>query len=254
VLQQVLGLGVDVELACLGEVEGRHLGDVLVLALALLLLQLEGNAADGAALDALHQVGGVAGNLVSETSISLQLPKGPALQGMVGNQKGRTHLVAQALRGDDGDLIAQPLVGLEVERQLGVVPLNDDLGGLLDGLGANATHLDGLLVLAVAELMFRDGGFRQEGIAGLAGSELFGGAALQLWGGALGHAKNGNRVAGRDRKVWQNCGSRVSLREKKWGLSLKKQAIALAPKRSKIAAVKSDVLFYRLNIVQQSSR
>jgi hypothetical protein len=37
-------------------------------------------------------------------------------------------------------LIANPLVGLEVERQLGVVPLNDDLGGLLDGLGANATH------------------------------------------------------------------------------------------------------------------
>lgn len=32
------------------------------------------------------------------------------------------------------------LVGLEVEGELGVVPLDDDLGGLLDGLGANATH------------------------------------------------------------------------------------------------------------------
>jgi hypothetical protein len=37
-------------------------------------------------------------------------------------------------------LIANPLVGLKVERQLGVVSLNDDLGGLLDGLCTNATH------------------------------------------------------------------------------------------------------------------
>ena len=37
-------------------------------------------------------------------------------------------------------LIADPLVGLEVERELGVVTLNDDLGGLLDGLCADATH------------------------------------------------------------------------------------------------------------------
>lgn len=65
-LEQVLGLLVHVELAALGvlgEVEGGDLGDVLILALALLLLQLEGDAADGAALDALHQMGGVAGNL-----------------------------------------------------------------------------------------------------------------------------------------------------------------------------------------------
>lgn len=32
------------------------------------------------------------------------------------------------------------LVGLEVEGELRIVPLNDDLGGLLDSLGANATH------------------------------------------------------------------------------------------------------------------
>jgi len=38
-------------------------------------------------------------------------------------------------------LIANPLVGLEVERQLGVVALNDDLGGLLDRLCSNATHV-----------------------------------------------------------------------------------------------------------------
>lgn len=44
------------------------------------------------------------------------------------------NLVAKTLGGNDGDFIAKTLVGLEVERQLGVVTLNDDLGGLLDGL------------------------------------------------------------------------------------------------------------------------
>jgi len=106
--EQVLGLLVDVEhtaLAVLGKVQRRDLGDVLVLALTLLFLQLEGDTTDGTALDTLHQVGGVAGDLV-----------------------------AQALRGDDGDFITDPLVGLEVESELGVVSLDDDLGGLLDGL------------------------------------------------------------------------------------------------------------------------
>ena len=66
VLQQVLGLDIDVELAALGvlgEVEGGDLGDVLILALTLLLLELEGDTADGSSLDTLDQVGGVAGNL-----------------------------------------------------------------------------------------------------------------------------------------------------------------------------------------------
>lgn len=45
-----------------------------------------------------------------------------------------TDLVAQALRGDNRDLIAETLVGLEVERQLGVVTLDHNLGGPLDGL------------------------------------------------------------------------------------------------------------------------
>ena len=65
-LEEVLGLLVDVEhaaLAVLGEVESRDLGDVLVLALTLLLLKLEGDTADGTTLNALHQVSGVAGNL-----------------------------------------------------------------------------------------------------------------------------------------------------------------------------------------------
>jgi len=114
VLEQVLGLSIDIELAALrvlSEVQGRNLGDVLILALTLLLLELEGDTTDGSTLDALHEMGGVAGNLV-----------------------------AQALGGDDSDLIADSLVGLEVESELGVVPLNDDLGGLLYGLGADSSH------------------------------------------------------------------------------------------------------------------
>jgi len=63
------------------------------------------------------------------------------------------YLVAQALGGNDGNLIADALVGLEVESQLGVVTLNDDLGGLLDSLGTNATHFCGMCVLAEEEVV-----------------------------------------------------------------------------------------------------
>ena len=65
VLEQGLGVGVDVELAGLGlgDIQSRDLGDVLVLALTLLLLELEGDTADGATLDTLHQVGGVTSDL-----------------------------------------------------------------------------------------------------------------------------------------------------------------------------------------------
>jgi hypothetical protein len=45
-----------------------------------------------------------------------------------------SHLVAKTLGGNDGDLIADALVGLEVEGQLGVVTLDDDLSGALDCL------------------------------------------------------------------------------------------------------------------------
>jgi len=43
-------------------------------------------------------------------------------------------LVPKTLRRDYSDLIADALVGLEVEGEFGVVPLDDDFGGLLDGL------------------------------------------------------------------------------------------------------------------------
>ena len=44
------------------------------------------------------------------------------------------HLVAETLRGNDGDFIADALVGLEVESELWVVPLDDHFRGLFDGL------------------------------------------------------------------------------------------------------------------------
>ena len=55
-----------------------------------------------------------------------------------------TYLVAESLASDDSDFVAYPLVGLEVECEFGVVSLDDDFGGLLDGLCTNATHLDGV--------------------------------------------------------------------------------------------------------------
>ncbi|KAL7342640.1 hypothetical protein BJY59DRAFT_675328, partial [Rhodotorula toruloides] len=106
-LEEVLGVGVDLEGLAL-RVESRDLGDVVVLALALLLLELERDAADGTLLDALHEVRREAGNLV-----------------------------AQALRRDDGNLVADLLVRVEVKGQARVVLLDDDARGALDSLGAN---------------------------------------------------------------------------------------------------------------------
>ncbi len=45
-----------------------------------------------------------------------------------------SYLVAETLRGNNGDLIANTLVRLEVEGELGVVALDDDFGRLLDRL------------------------------------------------------------------------------------------------------------------------
>lgn len=47
--------------------------------------------------------------------------------------------VTQRLGGDDGHLLADTLVGVEVQTQSSVVLLDDDLGGLLDGLCPNTT-------------------------------------------------------------------------------------------------------------------
>lgn len=52
----------------------------------------------------------------------------------------QSYLVAETLGSNDGNLIANSLVCLKIEGQLWVVSLDDDLGGLLNGLGTNATH------------------------------------------------------------------------------------------------------------------
>lgn len=110
-LEEVGGVVVNLELVVgVREVKGRDLGDVLVLSLSLVLLELERDTSDGALLDSLHQVSGVASNLVSES-----------------------------LGGDDSDLVSESLVGLEVEGELGVVSLNHDLRGPLDSLSSNST-------------------------------------------------------------------------------------------------------------------
>ena len=44
------------------------------------------------------------------------------------------YLVAQALGGYNGYLIADPLVRFEVKGEFGIVPLNYHFGGLLDRL------------------------------------------------------------------------------------------------------------------------
>jgi hypothetical protein len=68
-----------------------------------------------------------------------------------------SYLVAETLRGNDCNLIADSLVGLEIEGQLGVVSLNDDLGGLFDGLGTNAAHNCGCEGLSKLKLSMSSG-------------------------------------------------------------------------------------------------
>lgn len=48
------------------------------------------------------------------------------------------NLVAHTLRGGDGDLIDDTLVGVKVESETGVVLLDDSTCGFLDGLGADS--------------------------------------------------------------------------------------------------------------------
>lgn len=90
-------------------VEGGHFGHEVEAALALLFLELEGNAAHRACLDALHQVGSEAGNLV-----------------------------AHALGRHHRHIAHHALVGVEVEGQARVVLLHDEARVALDSLGADA--------------------------------------------------------------------------------------------------------------------
>lgn len=50
-----------------------------------------------------------------------------------------SNLVSQGFGWDDGDFFADPLVDMEIQSQTSVVFLDDDLSGLLDGLGTYTT-------------------------------------------------------------------------------------------------------------------
>jgi hypothetical protein len=113
--EHVLSVGVDLEATRSRGIEGRDVRDVLVLALSLLLLQLEGDTTDGTSLNSLHQVRGEAGNLV-----------------------------AKSLGGDNSNLIDDSLVLVEVDvRETRVVFLDEHSRGSLGGLGTNSTLIGG---------------------------------------------------------------------------------------------------------------
>jgi hypothetical protein len=59
-------LGLGVNLNTIARVKSRDLGNVVVLALTLLFLELEGDTTNGAALNSLHQVSGEARDLVAQ--------------------------------------------------------------------------------------------------------------------------------------------------------------------------------------------
>jgi hypothetical protein len=111
--EHVEGLLVDADVV---DLERRPVRDEVHAALALLLLELEGDAADGAALDAAHQVGAEAG-----------------------------HLVAEALRRQDRHLLQHLLVRVEVQGHPRVVLLDHLPRRLLHRLRAHAPHA-GLLL------------------------------------------------------------------------------------------------------------
>jgi len=50
------------------------------------------------------------------------------------------YLVTEGLGGNEGDFLNDPLVGVEIEGELGVVLLDDDTSCLLDSFGSDATH------------------------------------------------------------------------------------------------------------------
>jgi hypothetical protein len=91
-------------------IQSREFRNVIITTFTFFFLQLEGNTTDRTARDTLHQVGGETSNLVTET-----------------------------LGLNDGDLVKDLLVDLEVESKTRIVLFNDYTRSLLDSLGSNAT-------------------------------------------------------------------------------------------------------------------
>ena len=91
-----------------GGVECRNFGDIVILALTLLFLELEGDTTDGALLDTLHQVSREAGNLVPE---ALRGDNSLAIQSSV---RRAEHILPDIVTHD---FIDNALVGVEVKRE-----------------------------------------------------------------------------------------------------------------------------------------
>ncbi len=105
-----LGVGVDLQRVGSG-VESRDLRDVVVLALTLLLLQLEGDTTDGTALDTLHQMGREASDLVAQT-----LRGHDSLEEHISSLAGYEPQFALCTY----DFIDDALVRVEIESEAGV--------------------------------------------------------------------------------------------------------------------------------------
>jgi hypothetical protein len=88
-------------------IQGRELGDKVVTTFTLLFLKLEGDTGNRATGDTLHQMGGETSNLVAKT-----------------------------LGLNDGDLVKDLLVDLEIKSKTRIVLFNNDTRGLLDSLGS----------------------------------------------------------------------------------------------------------------------
>ncbi len=56
-----------------------------------------------------------------------------------------SHLVAQPLRSNNGNFIADALIGFKVQGELRVVAFDDDFGGLFHCFRSNATHDAGVV-------------------------------------------------------------------------------------------------------------
>merc|ERR1719290_961059 len=115
-LQHLLGFGIHLDDILF---QSRDIWDIVVSSLPLFLLQLDGDASHGGPLESLHEVSDKPGNLVAER-----------------------------LGGDEGDLLNDPLVGMEVECKLCVIFLNNYTSCLLDSFGPDTSHgeeLEGLL-------------------------------------------------------------------------------------------------------------
>jgi len=108
VAKHVLSVVVDLDAVLDHDVDLGDVRDVIQTLLSLLLLKLQGDSLHWPTVDALHHVCG-------ETS----------------------DLVAEALAGDHGHLIADALVDVEIKGETLVVALDDLLRSTLDGLIAN---------------------------------------------------------------------------------------------------------------------